>query len=96
MTTQPSQKLFHCYLGLSVVKQQLFPASDDSIPDHHSNPPPPPPPVLINNKKEYKVEEILNSHLFQHKLQFKVKWKGYGIKAIFWKPQENIHAPGLV
>ncbi|KNZ76071.1 hypothetical protein J132_00347 [Termitomyces sp. J132] len=29
-------------------------------------------------------------------LQFKVKWKGYGIEDIFWEPQANIHAPGLV
>ncbi|KAG6859615.1 hypothetical protein C0995_006647, partial [Termitomyces sp. Mi166 len=47
------------------------------------------PPVLINHKEEYEVEEILDSHLFWHKLQFKVKWKGYGIKNIFWEPQEN-------
>ncbi|KAG6900995.1 hypothetical protein C0995_002676 [Termitomyces sp. Mi166 len=60
---------------------QLFPAPDDPILGCCSNPPPP--PVLVDNKEEYEVEEILDSHLFQHKLQFKMKWKGYGIKDIF-------------
>ncbi|KAG6898523.1 hypothetical protein C0995_009407, partial [Termitomyces sp. Mi166 len=66
---------------------KLFPAPKDPIPGHRPNPPPP--PVLINHKEEYEVEEILDSCLFQHKLQFKVKWKGYGIEDISWEPQEN-------
>ncbi|KNZ74167.1 hypothetical protein J132_07691, partial [Termitomyces sp. J132] len=46
--------------------------------------------------KEYEVEEILNSRIFQGKLQFKVKWKRYGIKNISLEPQANICAPALV
>ncbi|KAG6859662.1 hypothetical protein C0995_006112, partial [Termitomyces sp. Mi166 len=71
----------------------LFPAPKDPIPGRHLNPPPP--LVLINYKKEYEVEEILDSYLFQYKLQFKVKWKGYDIEDISWELQENVHAPAL-
>ncbi|KAG6891791.1 hypothetical protein C0995_008062, partial [Termitomyces sp. Mi166 len=49
---------------------KLFPAPKDPIPGRCPNPPPPL-PVLINHKEEYEVEEILDSHLFWHKLQFK-------------------------
>ncbi|KAG5729415.1 hypothetical protein E4T56_gene2376 [Termitomyces sp. T112] len=70
----------------NVVK--LFPAPEDPVPGHY--PKPPPPPVLVNNEEEYEVEENLDSRIFQGKLQFKVKWKGYGIKDISWEPQANI------
>ncbi|KAG5346757.1 hypothetical protein C0989_000287, partial [Termitomyces sp. Mn162] len=66
---------------------KLFPASEDPIPGHC--PKPPPPPVLVNDEEEYEVEEILDSRVFQGKLQFKVKWKEYGIEDISWKPQAN-------
>ncbi|KAG5716191.1 hypothetical protein E4T56_gene10770 [Termitomyces sp. T112] len=76
----------------NVVK--LFPAPEDPIPGCH--PKPPPPPVLVNDEEEYEVEEILDSRVFQGKLQFKVKLKGYGIEDISWEPQANVHASGLV
>ncbi|KAG5717984.1 hypothetical protein E4T56_gene1732 [Termitomyces sp. T112] len=76
----------------NVVK--LFPAPEDPIPGHRLKPPPP--PVLVNDEEEYEVEEILDSRVLRGKLQFKVKWKGYGIGDISWEPQANVHAPGLV
>ena len=84
--------LHQLHLVFNVVK--LFPMPDDPIPGRH--PRPPPPPVLVNNEEQYKVEDILDSHLFRRKLQFKVKWKGYGLEDVSWKLQENVHAPGLV
>ncbi|KAG5727755.1 hypothetical protein E4T56_gene20806 [Termitomyces sp. T112] len=93
-TTRPSLKLSHRHLGPFMVEKKLFPAPKNPIPGHH--PKPPPPPVLVNDEEEYEVEEILDSRVFLGKLQFKVKWKGYGIEDISWEPQANVHAPGLV
>ncbi|KNZ78862.1 hypothetical protein J132_09546 [Termitomyces sp. J132] len=76
----------------NVVKLTLAPK--DPIPGQCS--PLPPLPVVVNNSEEYEVEEILDSCLFQRQLQYKVKWKGYRIEDISWKPQENMHAPGLI
>ncbi|KAG6874621.1 hypothetical protein C0992_007248 [Termitomyces sp. T32_za158] len=58
--------------------------------------PPPPPPVLADDGVEYKVEKILDSHLFHRKLQYKVKWKGYGIEDILWEATDGVHASTLV
>ena len=73
---------------------KLFLAPDNRIPG--CRPRPPPPPVLVNDEEQYEVEEILDSHLFRQKLQFKVKCKGYGLEDMSWEPQENIRAPRLV
>ena len=52
--------LCQLYPVFNVVK--LFSASDNPIPGHC--PKPLPPSVLVNSKEQYKVEEILDSHLF--------------------------------
>ncbi|KNZ76512.1 Chromobox like protein [Termitomyces sp. J132] len=83
-----------CQLHLVFNMVKLILTPKDPIPGQC--PSPLPPPVVVNNNKEYEVEEILDSHLFQRQLQYKVKWKGYGIDDISWEPQENIHAPRLV
>ncbi|KAL5525006.1 hypothetical protein ACEPAF_8875 [Sanghuangporus sanghuang] len=53
----------------------LKPAIQLSFESQKKPPPPPPspPPVIIDEQKEYEVEEILDSHLHQGKLQFLVK-----------------------
>ncbi|KAG5721542.1 hypothetical protein E4T56_gene13048 [Termitomyces sp. T112] len=89
---KPRDRLHQLHPVFNVVK--LFPASKDPIPGRCSKPPPP--PVLVNDEEEYEVEEILDSRVFREKLQFKVKWKGYGIEDISWELQANVHAPGLV
>ena len=53
---------------LTPYKQPEFPSQQQ--PDK-------PPPVIINNKEEYEVEETLDSWMYQKKLQYLVKWKGY-------------------
>ena len=80
------------HLVFNVVK--LFPAPENSIPGCQA--PLPLPPVLADSRVEYKVEKILDSHLFRCKLQYKVKWKGYSIEDISWKPSEDVHALALI
>jgi len=60
----------------NVVK--LSPAPDDPIVGRRRNPQPP--PELVDGEEEYIVEKILNSRMFQRKLQYLVKWEGYGIE----------------
>ena len=56
--------------------------------------PPPPPPDIIDDEPEYTVEKVLDSRLFRRKLQFKVRWKGYGPEDDSWEPEENLaHSP---
>ena len=38
---------------------------------------PPPPLIEVDGKKEFEVEEILNSRIRQRKLQYLIKWLGY-------------------
>ena len=43
------------------------------------------------------MEKILNSRMFQQKLQYLVKWEGYGIEGNTWEYSENLnHAPEKV
>ena len=43
------------------------------------------------------MEEILNSRMFRRKLQYLVKWEGYGIEGNTWEYSENLnHAPEKV
>ena len=50
----------------------------------------PPPPELVDGEEEYVVEEILDSRMFQHRLQYLVKWEGYGIENNTWEYAENL------
>ena len=43
------------------------------------------------------MEEILNSRMFRRRLQYLVKWEGYGIEGNTWEYSENFaHAPEKV
>ena len=70
----------------NVVK--LSPAPDDPIVGRRWNPPPL--PELIDGAEEYIVEEILNIRMFRRKLQYLVKWEGYGIEGNTWEYSENL------
>ena len=50
----------------------------------------PPPPELIDGEEEYAVEEILDSRMFRRRLQYLVKWEGYGIENNTWEYAENL------
>jgi hypothetical protein len=77
----------------NVIK--LTPAPPDPIPGRHV--PPPPPPELIDGEEEYVVEEILDSRMFRRRLQYLVKWEGYGVEGNTWEYSENVeNAPEKV
>ena len=56
----------------------LEPAFPNTIPDRVQ---PPPPPVMVNNKPEFKISEILDTKIDNHrhacKLLYLVHWTGY-------------------
>lgn len=58
---------------------------------------PEPAPVIIDEEEEYEVESIVNHRKFRNKLQYLVKWKGYGDDQNQWLPVEELdHAPRLL
>ncbi|GLB45971.1 putative chromo (CHRromatin Organisation MOdifier) domain containing protein [Lyophyllum shimeji] len=64
----------------NAVKLRLAPP--DPIPGRRARPPPP--PTLIDDEEWFDVEDILDSRFFRRKLQYKVKWKGYGYEDASW------------
>ena len=76
----------------NVVK--LTPAPVDPIPGRRSRTPPP--PVVVGGEEEYVVEKILDSHMRNGKLFFKVKRKGYGVEENSWDSAADVHADVLV
>ena len=56
----------------------------------------PPSPVLVNDEEEYEVEKILDSRRFRGKLQYLIRWLGYGNESDSWEPVTNVNAPDLV
>jgi hypothetical protein len=76
----------------NVVK--LTPAPSDPIPGRR--PAPPPPPELVDGEEEYIVEEILDSRVFRKRLQYKVRWEGYGTEHDSWEYATEVHAPKRV
>ncbi|XP_041423618.1 uncharacterized protein LOC121395101 [Xenopus laevis] len=57
---------------------------------------PPPPPVIVDNQEEFVVEQILDVRRRGKRLQYLIKWKGYGPEENSWEPSSNIHAPRLL
>jgi hypothetical protein len=72
-----------------VVK--LTPAPEETFPGRRQ--PTPPPPVIVDDVEEYEVEKVLNSRKYYRKVQYLVKWKGYGDADNEWVSADNFHAP---
>ena len=51
---------------------------------------PPPLPELIDGEEEYEVEQILNSRIYRRRLEYLIRWKGYGIEHDEWVPAKNV------
>ncbi|CAJ0926531.1 unnamed protein product, partial [Ranitomeya imitator] len=56
----------------------------------------PPAPVLVEGELEYVVEKILDSRISRRKLQYLVKWKGYGQEENSWVFASDVHAADLL
>ena len=56
----------------------------------------PPLPDIIEGEERYEVKEVINSQFYYQKLQFLVKWKGYGHKENLWLSERDIDAPDLI
>jgi Chromo (CHRromatin Organisation MOdifier) domain len=84
LTLPLSMKRLHPVFN--VVK--LTPAPADPFPGR--NLPPPPPPELVDGEVEYVVEQILNSRMFRRRLQYLVRWEGYGREFDSWEYSENV------
>ncbi|CAJ0922641.1 unnamed protein product [Ranitomeya imitator] len=56
----------------------------------------PPAPVLVEGELEYEVEKILDSRFSRRRLQYLVKWKGYGQEDNSWVVASDVHAADLV
>ena len=68
---------------------KLRPFQADTILERHQ-PPPPKPVITTAGDTEYEVENILDSRLHRAKLQYLVKWKGYGPEENSWEPESNL------
>ena len=52
-------------------------------------------PIVIDGEAEWEVEEILDSHWYQRRFQYLIKWKGYGREHNSWKFASEVSAPEL-
>ena len=62
----------------------------DSIAKHQERHPPPPPPIVRDGIEEYEVEKILDSRIFRGKVEYLVRWKGYGVEEDEWCPVRDV------
>ena len=74
-----------------VVKLTLAPR--DPFGRHNK---PPPTPEIVEDEEHYEVEKILDSRLYRGKLQYLVKWKGFGYEENSWANENDVFAPWLV
>ena len=70
---------------------KLLPTPSDPIPGWKTSPPPP--PELVDGEEHYVVERILDSRFMRGRLQFLVKWEGYGYEENSWVPEQDVAAP---
>ena len=80
------------HLVFHVIK--LMPVPPDPIEGRVARPPPL--PDIVEGEERYEVEEVINIQFYYRKLQFLVKWKGYGHEENLWLSERDIDAPDLI
>jgi hypothetical protein len=71
-----------------------MPAPPDPIKGRRTHKPPP--PEIVGGEERYEVKEIINSRMRGRKLQYLVRWKGYGLKENSWLSESDLKAPDLI
>jgi Chromo (CHRromatin Organisation MOdifier) domain len=73
---------------------KLMPIPLDPIKGRHAKSPPP--PEIIGGKERYEVEEVIDSQMRSRRLQYLVRWKGYGHEENLWISEDDLDAPELI
>jgi hypothetical protein len=50
----------------------------------------PPPPIEIDGEQEHEVEDILDSQVSHHQLEYLVHWHGYDMNNFTWELIKNL------
>ena len=80
----PSLK--HLHLVFPVIK--LLQVPSDPFPSHRQ--PPPPDPIIVDNTKHFELDEILDSCICYHCIEYLIKWKGHNDSHNQWIPWYNL------
>jgi hypothetical protein len=56
----------------------------------------PPPPEIVEGEARYEVEEVIDSRTRGRRLQYLVRWKGYGHEENLWLLEGDLDALDLV
>ena len=86
----PTSSMLHIHPVFHIIK--LMPVPPDPI-RHHTKLPP---PEIIGGEERYEVKEVINSRFWHKKLQYLVKWKGYGHKENLWLSEGDIDVLELI
>jgi hypothetical protein len=82
----------HLYPVFHLVKLMLAPP--DLIEGRQTHLPPP--PEIVGGEERYKIEEVIDSRMRHRKLQYLVRWKGYGHKENLWILEGDLDASDLI
>ena len=52
--------------------------------------------MLVDGEEEYEVETILDSRIRYRRVEYLVKYRGYGDEENTWVAHFNVHAPRVI